>query len=200
MLKQDPANAVLLTNNARWQYYLWMFPGRFSGRRYRLYRTVLLYFIIGFIVFIVYSIYKRSAARKPDIQTSAQMHLAQLPPDVDFVLKDFNYREDSEAGVIEITGKLSAMRGRKIMVFRSNLDKATYFELLEGTIRSRKHTIAFSADNGEWDNRKTTPFVLNRNVRLTVDNKPVDGVETLRLDMAGQQVIAAGKQIIRFTY
>lgn len=176
-----------------------MFLSRLLGRRYRLQRLALVCFIGGLLIYVAYSIDKKSSSRNTD-SGPAKIGIDQLPPDVEFVLKDFNYNESSDKWSIEISGKLSAMRGQKIMVFRSNLAKATYFELLRGTIRSSRHTVTFAADYGEWDNQKSTPFVMTRNVRLTVDNKQIRDVETLRLDMAGQQLIAVGKEKTRFAY
>jgi hypothetical protein len=189
----------IVDNQSEFCIIYYMFLSRLFGRRYRLQRLALLCFIGGLLVYIAYSIHNKSASGKKD-SSAATGEMAQLPPDVEFVLKDFNYNESSDKGSIEISGKLSAMRGRKVMVFRSNLAKATYFELLKGTIRSSRHTITFSADYGEWDNQKSTPFVMTRNVRLIVDNKQVRDVETLRLDMAGQQLIAVGKEKACFAY
>ena len=178
-----------------------MFFNHLFARQHRLQRILILCFIVGFLVLIVYSIHKKSVARKADIST-ATGETAQLPPDVEFVLKDFRFSESSDAGAIDIYGKLSAMRGRKVMVFRSNIAKATYFELLNGTIQSQKSTISFSADYGEWDNQKTTPFIMNGNVRLTVDGKAVEDADTLRLDMAGRVLVATGKDniLMRYSY
>lgn len=142
------------------------------------------------LIFLIVEIFVHS--KKTRIDPEENPHSA-LSPDVDSVMRDFKYQDSSNQANVNITGKEAALRGRKVMVFRSNLSKTTYFKEVNGTITSKKRAIIFSADTGEWDTSKNSPFSLERNVHLTIDGKSISGVKSIGIYFNRQTLEANGR-------
>lgn len=141
-------------------------------------KNLLACLVVGMLVLLAVTI--RQHAR-PGENGSAQQARPALPPDVDSVMRDFSYQDKMPRATVDINGREAVLRGRKVMAFRTNLAKTTFLKTLTGSIASDKHTISFTADAGEWDATKNSPFVFEGNIRLKVDGKTVPDVKSFRI-------------------
>lgn len=168
-----------------------------TAAHYRLIRRALAVLAGSILLILAWFILIRPAIRTESAK-SETTPLSSLPSDVVYVIKDFNYRETVSGSAVEIDGRLSVMRGKKVMAFRSNFAKGTFLEGISGKISSHGREIRFQADRGEWDSRNTSPFLLFGNVSLIVGGKSINGAERLQLLLDRKMIVADGKP--RTTY
>jgi len=105
----------------------------------------------------------------------------KLPDDVERVMEGYTFRETDDGLSIDISGNRVIYRGRQVLGLRSNLIKTTYFETIRGMLRSEKVEVKFSASDAEWDTKPSSPLLLRRNVYISVNNRPLQGVKTARI-------------------
>lgn len=151
-------------------------------------RKTLVCCLVGILlIFIVFYLIRQSKKQqtKPTVSLSA---------DVESVMRDFNYQENDGQVSVNIVGKEAVMRGRKVMVFRSNLAKTTFFKEVHGSIISKKSAINFTAEIGEWDTAKKSPFILSKNINLTVDGKAISGVKSIAIDFFRRVLETSGNR------
>jgi hypothetical protein len=161
---------------------------RFQNRS-KLQRKALASLVSVLLILLVASIIYRTRATQENIQRAPH---TTLSPDVESVMRDFRYQDNSGSVNVEITGKEAALRGRKIMVFRSNLAKTTYFKDVSGSIISKKRTITFTAESGEWETTKNSPFILDRNIHLKINGTTIYDVKSVSIYFDNQTLETHG--------
>ena len=119
----------------------------------------------------------RSAQAPGPVATRA---VKALPPDVESVLKSFSYSQTDAGEKVTISGKSVIRRGRRVLGLRSNLVKTNFISELKGSFRSPKGATSFAASVAEWDAEAAHPLLLNKNVSVTVNGKPLAGVVNAR--------------------
>ncbi len=105
----------------------------------------------------------------------------RLPDDVDYVLKGYKYSETGERMEIRISGKRVIRRGQEFLGLRSNLVKTNFFEDIRGTLHTRKGHLAFTASEAEWSALATQPFILKKNVSVTLNGNQMNYIKSARL-------------------
>ena len=107
--------------------------------------------------------------------------ITQLPEDVENVIKRYRYQEMSDDREVSISGDQIVRRGKKILGLRSNLVKTNFFQGINGTVKSAKRTILFSASDAEWDADSAHPFILKDTVVVTINGTTLHNVRSARL-------------------
>lgn len=165
--------------------------------RSNLQRNILACLICLLLILLAATILQRTRKARINPEEAA---LPSLSPDVDSVIRGYHYQDISGQVSVDITGKEAALRGRRIMVFRSNLAKTTYFKTINGSIISKKRAITFTSDTGEWDTTRNSPFILDQNVRLTIDGKMIPGVKSVGIYFNRQTLEVNGLAKTRYTF
>jgi hypothetical protein len=163
----------------------------------RFQKDALAYLMGVLLISLTITVYQR--VKGGEKNSGGVAHVA-LPPDVDSVMRGFRYQENSPRVTIDISGNEAVLRGRKIMVFRTNLAKTTFFKALNGSITSNERTISFTSDTGEWDTTKNSPFVLEQNIQLKVDGETIPGVKSVRIHFNRQTVETEGQSNTVYTF
>jgi hypothetical protein len=166
-----------------------------SFKRYALSGLVAIVFVL-----IVIAVSKYSGVLHGRSDTLTTQAPAPLSPDVDSVMRNFHFQENSDSASIDIVGKEAVLRGRKVMAFRSNVAKTTFFKNLKGSIRSKKRDITFVADSGEWNTTKNSPFTLEQNIHLEVDGKVIPVVKSALIHFDRRIVEAVGTARVVYLY
>lgn len=118
---------------------------------------------------------------EPVTETSAVFEPRKLPSDVEGVMEGYVYNEVSGDSIIKIKGKRVVRRGREMLGLRANLAKTNFLEDLSGTITSKKGTFRFSAKEGEWDMLTKRPMVLEGDLKVDIDGRPIRGARRCRI-------------------
>ena len=168
--------------------------------RQSLFRNALACLIVVTLLLLAIVVIRYAFGKRATESSSEKEALLLLPPDVEGVMRGFSFKENIGQASIDISGKEAALRGRKLMVFRSNLAKTTFIKEISGTITSKKRVIKFAADRGEWDITKDSPLKLEHNVRLTIDGKVVAGVKAVKIRFNGQTVEAEGNSRMVYAF
>jgi len=105
----------------------------------------------------------------------------KLPSDVEGVMKDYVFSDNSGDSSVEIKGRRIVRRGRLLLGLRTNMAKTCYFEGISGKMRSNNGVTEFSAEEAEWNMAASSPMVLHGNIKVRSEGRDVRGIRKCRI-------------------
>lgn len=133
---------------------------------------------IGIVVLKVVNndVYRLKTRSEPTPNT-----LHTLPVDVEKVQEGFRYSEVNGGIQAEVSGKRIVRRGRKVLGLRSTLVKTNFFQDITGTLHTQKNTLTFSASKAEWDTLATSPFILRKDIVVSLNGKVIPHIKRAKV-------------------
>lgn len=154
-------------------------------------RNVLLFIIVLTIGLTVASMIRFQQFKTAD-NASKFAEVTRFPDDVERVVTGYKYRESNDEATIEISGDRIIHRGRSLIGLRSNLVKGIFFETVHGKIKTTQGTLIFSAADAEWNADEAQPFVLKKEVNLSLNGKSLGNVKRAKIYFKQKLLVIAG--------
>jgi len=145
-------------------------------------KNILLCAILLSIGIVVLKVVNNDVYRAKTNSEPSRNTLHTLPVDVEKVQEGFRYSEVNGGIQVEVSGKRIVRRGRKVLGLRSTLIKTNFYHDITGSLRTQKNNLIFSASKAEWDALATSPFILRKDIVVSLNGKVIPHVKRAKVN------------------